>query len=697
MTASDSMPIIEALYAADEQHNPALLFSLLPEDLIWSSTLPLLDNPEYQYLLGPTLLQGINTAFSRLQDKDAVQRTLLHVLQSVDDDVAYLTAQQVILTHALAWSKNATREFFQAFETRYYKLASENYFLAQIALEGAVMLPIFRDDPHLFYRSFSFILESFPLPPTEADDPAFLSVKALKLLGRCYDYRPSDDILTKVHACLGCANYAADTEARFVLGIISLYTAFQANDEASFLVALERAEHYFVGATQSQENRTDAELFMILTQCYLLFLTHTSIDTLAFKVSQAQNIVMERFLMLRGTSFLMAGELEFQCVHMMRVLVQWTETLSGATRWPDLRASLQQLTGLYTAARAYDETKSFGNNLGEKTQKLIMLPFLQGHFLQIQEIQVKLTTILTSATSKDVLTASERAFLALLLQTLQETPSPKTWAATELKRIRVAAEQEHSALLPWLDELQKQEQDPLEALMDLLGRFLALERSADHDLALSEGPTKEIVEKLESELAQALHWETDSLPWKYLVYALRLVARYLVRMYRISVGDAKPEDVQFLFAKGKQGGLGKDAKEGHLETHFYRTMDIANFLGSIERQPQSIAPGRPDLSFRFPGDIRFPVEVKAEGTDISRATIDKQFVAQAQSYAAGLHGVSFLLVLDLTAKKRGDVLPHVTEYCYLAHRPVPHTTRNDYVVVVIIPANRLLPSQHSAY
>lgn len=143
MTMPDGAPIIEALYAADEQHNPALLFSLLPESTIWSSALPLLDDPEYQYLLGPTFLQGINAAFSQLQDKDAAQQTLLHSLQSVDDAVAYLAAQQTILTHALAWNKSATRAFFQAFETRYYTFVSEDHFLAQVALEGAIMLPIF--------------------------------------------------------------------------------------------------------------------------------------------------------------------------------------------------------------------------------------------------------------------------------------------------------------------------------------------------------------------------------------------------------------------------------------------------------------------------------------------------------------------------------------------------------------------------
>lgn len=185
------------------------------------------------------------------------------------------------------------------------------------------------------------------------NDPAFLSVKALKLLGRCYDYRPSDDILLKVHECLGCANYAVDAEARFILGIISLYTAFQANDENSFLTALERAETYFVGATKSQENRTDAELFMILTQCYLLFLTQTSLGDLALKVSQAQNIVMERVLMLGETTSSLTGELEFQCVHMVHVLMKWSEILSEATRWPDLHVSLRQLTDLYTAVRIY--------------------------------------------------------------------------------------------------------------------------------------------------------------------------------------------------------------------------------------------------------------------------------------------------------------------------------------------------------
>lgn len=85
MAPSSLLPLLDALSTADTQHEPALVFSLLPEQMVWTSTPPLLNDPELQYQYGPTLLEAIGTAFPHLVDRSAVCDTLISVLETTEE------------------------------------------------------------------------------------------------------------------------------------------------------------------------------------------------------------------------------------------------------------------------------------------------------------------------------------------------------------------------------------------------------------------------------------------------------------------------------------------------------------------------------------------------------------------------------------------------------------------------------------
>lgn len=244
--------VIQTISQADEQHDPASIFALIPEHIVWSYATTILDDPEQNYLLGPTLLQGIGAAFPQLADRTAASMALLHVLHPTYDSFIYEAAQRVVLSYAREWEKSVARKFHDAFADGYRKtLEVGDQFIALLALEGAIMLPLYRSDDSLLYNAIGLLLNDFPPIPTDPTDPAYLPVKALKLLGRCYDRRPNDHIIAQtVLECIGCANYPVDTEARFTYGVIRLYDAFQASDTTTFLAALADAENLFNTAAQ---------------------------------------------------------------------------------------------------------------------------------------------------------------------------------------------------------------------------------------------------------------------------------------------------------------------------------------------------------------------------------------------------------------------------------------------------------------
>lgn len=699
MTLSSLEQVTQAIIESDERHDPGSLFTVVPEESIWAYATTILDDPESNYLLGPTLLQAIGEAMPRLFNRSVACALLLHALHSSRESLIYQQAQHVVLQYAKMWEKPVVRRFFSTFEEGYLQVKDGgNQFLARQALEGAVLLPIFREESALLHRALGLLLDDFPTLPNHPSDPADLAVKAIQLLGQCYDYHPHDEaIVAKIRECRGSANYSVAAEASFVTGIIALYEAFQASSEMDCLEALIQAEHHFNSALTSVENRSDAELFSTITKCYVLFFQSAPVFLIVDTVRQAQHILTERLLLFGNGEQSKTAEEEFQLIQLLLQLERWATTLADITQWPDLKLSLQILANAYAAVRSATASSRFMKMVETQTQHLVMLPYVSGKFLQIQEVVAKLTRILSDAEWRKQASVYDIEFCELLLRTIRDVSSPKERAATDLEKLRVAAEHLNPALAAFISTFQQSGKTLSEEGVELAQHYLHHQLLPVTELPVNEGPAKEIRLRLLSELKEKLGWNPSEEKWIYLSYAIRLTVFYLIRLYRTTPGEAAPTDVSFLFAEGIRNlkGKGQRAVEQDLESHFYNTMYIANAFGVIERQSMSIAPGKPDLNFRFKGDIIFPIEIKRELSDISQQHIYKNYIAQSQSYAAALHGISFLFLLDLTPKPLGTPLRNVVEYCYIEHHPPAHATRHDYVIVVIFPANRPRPSDHS--
>jgi len=700
MSTSELEQLKQAIYRADELHDPGAIFTFVEENLIWRYARAILDDQEWNFLLAPTLIQGINAVFSTISNQEAVYDLLLHALHFTDTPLNHLyqAAQHTILTYADVWNTKDARHLNRTFEGNYLCTLEEgDQFTATLSLEGAVMLSLLRREDDLVHRALSLLLGDFPPIPNDPGDPAYLPVKALKLLSRCHDYFPADPtIRRKVEQCVSSVNYAVNTEAHFTLGIIALYDAFQASDRSIFLSALQEATAYFSTSARSEENRTDAELFAVIVGCYTLFLTASSPATIVDAVAQAEAILTERLWFFRGRDTPDTFNQELRFVQLLVHLSHWANVLEEPTRWPDLKPSLVLLADIYTAVRQTEVAHDFMGSVSDITLNYVMLPHLLGRFIQVQEITAKMSSLLSDTTWKEQATSSQLAFCELALRVVQDTPTPKAWAATELEHILVAAEREDPSFAKWLTEYQESNEDFSQGFVQLAWRYIERERTLLSKISFTEGPAMIIHKRIVPYLREQLGWDTESLKWQYLVYSIDVVIRYYIRTYRTTPGEASPTDVSFLFAEGIRGlkGLGNKAKEVHLENDFRTAVRMADLMGDVERQSISIAPGRPDLNFRL-GDITFPIEFKRELHDISQAHIHESYIAQAQTYAAGSYGVGLLFILDLTPKMPGVPLRNMVEYCYVDHRPVPGSTQNDYVIVVVIPANRLRPSDHS--
>lgn len=695
MDAKNLYDVIAVCYSADENGNPSLIFDRLPENTVWQHSEYLISDAQHGPLIGPTLLHAIYDSFNRLANRAALQSFLIFALSPSFDEAIYEAAQSLVLGYAPLWDAGQAKQFYFTFEEGYRKaLKLGRSFVALQALEGAVMLSIFRDDDGLMFRAMGTLLSDFPPIPDDIRDPAFLPVKALKLLGRCYDARPNNaGIAEAIKERIGVPNVAVDAEARFNYGVVKLYEAFRSTDSVGLRDVLMEARDYLRAASVEEENRTDADLFAAITDCYLAALSTPTPDTLVMSVRHAQSIALHRLLALNDSSALAQTKEEYYLVCLTTHLQKWIESVDSLTHSWNIGPPLSAMANVYAAIRSTETSSQLANNVRESMRSLVMLPMMRGQFAKARDVGIRLSDALSDPTWRSTASTNEIEFLEMLLREVERDVNPKGEAAKDAAAFEGIVKSVARSNPGWarrLNELYHVWHDKTAVFSEFIREFADAEMERDTHL-LSYGPVRDIYDQLVNELNAQIMWPGKPLEWHLLKSLIRVTVKYFVDLYNANV----TQEESFLFAKDV-GGLGIDAAESNLEEHFYKATRLNSDV-DVRRQPAGVAPGRPDLMFHCYGDVNFPIEVKCESIDVRPENLRHLYLAQAQSYTAAMQGVGFLFVLDTTPKQPAEALRNMREYCYVDSRPAPDAERPDLVIVFIFPANRYRPSDHTRW
>ena len=436
---------IRVISEADERGQPSYIFDALPEAFLWPQVQAIFKNIDQRGSLGPTLLQGLGLALPRLQDKAAVQQAVLQALELTQDDLIFYEAQRVVLTYATRWETTAARGFYDAFERGYRSTTdAADSFVEESALEGAVMLPLCRGDDELLYSAVGLLLNNFPEAPPDPSAPASLTVKAVKLLGRCYDRLPgSAPIAKRLKVIAEVPNWKAANEARVGLGIVHLYDAFRSSTQNDFLAALDISQSYFSLAAQAEEGRTDAELLDAVSRCYLLAFRAAPSIAVSDVASEAQKILVERLLAFGGATPAVSLANQNIKSHLTQLMIQMGRWIQQSSHKPSFSLNsprMQILADAYAAVREAQATEGFLADVGRVTHDLVLLPQIAGHFPRAHDVEVAFAEVLDDPSWVAMVPAYEVDFYKLVLRELRGANPPKAEAAPELEQIRVAAE-----------------------------------------------------------------------------------------------------------------------------------------------------------------------------------------------------------------------------------------------------------------
>ena len=108
--------------------------------------------------------------------------------------------------------------------------------------------------------------------------------------------------------------------------------------------------------------------------------------------------------------------------------------------------------------------------------------------------------------------------------------------------------------------------------------------------------------------------------------------------------------------------------------------------------------GRMDIVYEE-NQTLFSIEVKRESNPSSWEEIERDYVSQAQMYTTPYNQLGFLVIFELSPKTDGP-LPDIRDRVALLHHKPVYTLAGqypDYIVAIIVPANRVVPSALTTY
>ncbi|CAG0996479.1 hypothetical protein ANRL4_02811 [Anaerolineae bacterium] len=692
MEASSQDQVIAKIELAYELGDPTILLGSAEESLwLWSKDI--LSEPENGDTFGSHLMQLLADGFTHISNRPALQDFLSYVLSLSKNAFTYEHTAGLILRYSKEWDFGVARHFMDLFKAVYQTTRTSDEFVSYLALEGVTMLPILRGEKRLLPAALDLLLNEFPESPKDDYQQALLPIKALKLLGRYYDFSPDEQVASKIEELRLASNVWIRAEAYFDMGIVRLYQALQSENANTLQSQLEAARNYFDGATRLEENRTDAELLRDIIDCFVEMLMPGEPIRIADKARHAQAVLAERILVLSGTSYVEDESERLDLTRLVFYLERWSENLKEAERWWNVTTSINALAAVYAAVRATEIKKGLVGLASKAAADLVMLPYMQSKFLKVQEIAAKIQGALSSSW-RELASPQEIEFYELVLQQIEHETLiiPKDSATANIQRLLAVAKK--APLSPVTHRFTAQVQNllnsgigPEQVILEALSAVL--EQEQERERQFFSNPAQEIYQTILLELREKLDWPPQSINWEWLLFTLREVVHYYDLTDKLNVPDAK-----FLFAE-EVGGLGKQATEEHLEKHFFERKLFTSSGVRLARQSTGLTPGRLDLSYQCPSGIIFPIEVKCEDANTTRENIHAKYIAQAQRYAAAQSRFGYLFVLDTTAKDPRLPLRPMIENVYLDTISLPHTTHNVYVMVVIFPANRVRPSDHT--
>jgi hypothetical protein len=526
------------------------------------------------------------------------------------------------------------------------------------------------------YKAVALLLD---IKPTDED---FLIIQSIKFLFLFYSMGQYAHIRSTIEGYQNHHSAEVTSEANFRLGLMELESITPVLSAIDLLHALNNAEKFFRAATFEVENRIDADFFLcfISLQSAILKNDHEAFET---AYNEMLSIVSEKQLYSLDVGDI---ELEFSIYKLIEELKISYETARRSNIWHYPITELATLSDSFFQLERCTMIDSFYQDFHSHTKMGVVRNCLNA----VYQSGLKDKTVLINSINTSVATSISNDFLSYVIKLLESkgTSTPNDTQLTLALREIITNPQDVEETLTKLGDNRD-----ASAVLSILADYLKRSQAGVAYFATGYIVGDDVLNSLKkniSTLLPNLNVEKKKIFFDVLAHVIRYA-------YHSNYGYDKSKHL-FLFSK-TAGGFGSDAEESHLQDSLFESLKHTSMAQYFEYEKGKVASGgRVDVIFQC-DKMRIPIEVKKTDESPTVSKIEEYYIAQAQTYASVYEQLGIFLLLDLSDKEKKPILGF-RDWFNLHHLepatnlPIKHP---DYVISVVIPGNKLLPSMMSTY
>ncbi len=472
-------------------------------------------------------------------------------------------------------------------------------------------------------------------------------------------------------------------EACYRAGLVHLLYRVSLDNDSDPLVELQRAKQWFNWAQQHVENRIDAHFFGVTSE-YLLSLLSLQPESAEAYYDQLKQLLWERQVWGRLST---TDLLEYRVFYSLSSLRSMVYKSVQEASWTDYRKEFLFLSTCLNELLIRDNFthRLTGSSTALATNAIdtILSQYYQHN---LSACQVKINSILSEADPEEEQLVDFLAKLTVRLETYREKKKDDPLST-------VAA---LSSAFNWiepgqiaLDVKQLAQEGLAEVVIQAkLAMRYAVQQGGNRATFLTGYPTgddifRSVLNRLDKLLPaygskeRAIFTTVLADLIRYLYQAETQPKRFFPYLYDATV------TLEAVFQDRLYDRL--TAGE-HAINYHYEESDI-------------IGGSRVDIVYRDQ-QVVFPIEVKKTDKFLSWESVSQSYVAQVQMYIRPYHQLGFLVIYDISPKQQNGPLNDIRSLVEILHLSPLYSIKDkhpDYVLAIIVPANKISPSGYTTY
>lgn len=599
----------------------------------------------------------------------------------VYEDFSSKTNREKILFMEDYFTKENIRNLSEKDIKRFFREVldnEENAYLKIISIETLVFLTLINK-----IRKSSTV--DMLLDIEENEDP-FVLTTSLKYLTIFYENE--EDILEKLESCRHNENPDVSSEAYYRLGLITFFNNNN-NSKVDFYKTLEKSSDLFKYSKGQIENRTDAEYFYHVTSFLKSFLDENS-EQLSSSFEKLTTVSFYRTAFYYNENLM---SLEYKINKILFNLYRIYTSVSGHEGWLNFYDEFKKLSQyhfeLISVSLSDNEHQRI---LISKFKDTVNSQILASLYLRsFRYYNIKIDNIINQYKSDRVLVD----FLMYTKKLISNGAQDKKKEDDKIMRVCFQLKQivPHVDPMELLEKLKaKKNVDNVEDVLSIALEYVENKQGHSVDYITGYEVGEEIFKNLQHSIMTKLP-EYDKRKLNVFMRILEEIIRYLI----LTIRHKRTEEFKFLYTQENKG-KGDRASERDLQDSLYKHFQYSSIAYGAEEEINNFADGgRVDIVFKI-DNYTFPIELKKTKQKISKESVREKYLEQLHSYIYSYDQLGVFVLLDLN--KKDKPVNDVRELVYLDHLKPLYELQDkypDYIVVVIIPGNKPLPSDKSTY